>query len=164
MGCGWRVGVVVLVAGVVACTSTIVDPRGPAGLGSDFVQGAVYVLLNDRYLDTPQGWPTPPLVILASPGSYDYGVAPRSMDEYRSDPRRWPKIRGILPAGTRIRLERIEHRTYPGLEDWYEATGLVESGEFQGRKVNLGFISSGVGDTRMYRVNPAELRLESVDQ
>lgn len=52
----------------------------------------------------------------------------------------------------------------PGLEDWYEATGLIESGEFQGRKVNLGFISSGVGDTRMLRVNPAELKLEAVDQ
>jgi len=158
------VGVALLVTAVAACTSTIVDPGGPAGLGSDYAQGAVYVLLNDRYLDTPQGWPTPQLVILASPHSYVFGVAPRSMDEYRSAPGRWPKIRGILPAGTRIRLERIEHRTYPGLEDWYEVTGLIESGEFRGRRVNLGFISSGVGETRMYRVNPDELRLEAVDQ
>jgi len=86
------------------------------------------------------------------------------MDEYWSDPRRWPKIRGILPAGTRIRLERIEHRTFPGLEVWYEATGLIESGEFRGRNVNLVGISSRVGATRMFRVNPADLGLESLYQ
>ena len=152
-----------LVTVVAACSSTVVDPGGPGGLGTDYVKGAVYVLLNDRYLDTPQGWPTPPLVIVASPHSYLYGVAPRSMDEYRSDPGRWPRIRGILPAGTRIRLDRIEHRTYPGLEDWYETTGIIESGEFRGREVNLAFISSRVGDTRMHRLDPAELRLEAVD-
>lgn len=163
-GVAGRVVVALLVAVVAACSSTIVDPRGPGGLGSDYVQGAVYVLLNDRYLDTPQGWPTPPVVILASPSSYDYGVAPRSMGEYRSDLRRWPKIRGILPAGTRIQLERIEHRTYPWIEDWYEATGLIDSGAFRGQAVNLGAISSRVGATRMFRVNPDELRLEAVDR
>ena len=147
-----------------ACASTIVDPGGPSGLGTDYVQGAVYVLLNDRYLDTPQGWPSPPLVVVASPHSYLYGVAPRSMDEYRSDPARWPKIRGILPAGTRVRLDRIEHHRYPGLEDWYEVTGTIESGDFRGREVNLGFISSGVPGSRMYRVNPEELRLEAAGQ
>ena len=153
-----------LVTLLAACASSVVDPSGPGGLGTDYVQGAVYVLLNDRYLDTPQGWPTPLLVIVASPHSYPDGVAPRSMDEYRSSPARWPKIHGILPAGTRVRLDRIEHHRYPGLEDWYEATGTLESGEFRGREVDLGFISSGVPGSRMYRVNPGEFRLESAEQ
>jgi hypothetical protein len=144
-----------------ACSSAVVDLGGPEGLGSDYVQGAVYVLLNDRYLDTPQGWPSQPLVIVASPHSYAYGVAPGSMEEYRAGRSRWPKIRGILPAGTRVRLDRMEHHRYPGLEDWYEATGIVESGPFRGEKVNLGFISSGVSGSRMLRVNPEELRPES---
>lgn len=153
-----------LVAVLAACSSTIVNVGGPGGLGTDYVPGAEYVLLHDRYLDTPQGWPTPPLVVVASPHSYPYGVAPRSIDEYRSSPGRWPKIRGVLPARTRIRLDRIEQRTYPGLEDWYEVTGIVESGEFRGTEVNLGFISSAVSGTRMYRVNPAELRPEADGQ
>jgi len=55
------------------------------------------------------------------------------------------RIRGILRAGMRIQLERIEHRTYPGLEDRYGATGLIASGDFRGRKVNLAAISSRVG-------------------
>ena len=80
------------------------------------------------------------------------------MDAYRADPGRWPKILGILPAGTRVRLDRIERHRYPGLEDWYEAVGTLQDGPFAGRKVNLGFISASVGDSRMLRVNPAELR------
>jgi hypothetical protein len=147
-----------------ACASTIVDPGGPSGLGTDYVQGAVYVLLNDRYLDTPQGWPRAALVVVASPHSYPYGLAPRSMDEYRSDPERWPKIRGIVPAGTRVRLDRIERHRYPGLEDWYEATGTIENGEFRGREANLGFISSGVPGSRMHLVNPEELRRDAAGQ
>ena len=155
---------VALTIAIAACSSTDVVPGGPGGQGTDYVQGAVYSLLNDRYLDTPQGWPTPPLVVVAWPHSYLYGVAPRSMDDYRASPGRWPKILGILPAGTRIRLERVEHRRYPGLEDWYEVTGILESGEFRGREVNLGFISSTVSGTRMPCVNPAELSRESASQ
>jgi hypothetical protein len=153
----------VLVTVLAACSSTVVDLGSSSGMGTDYRQGAVavYVLLHDRYLDTPQGWPTPPLVIVASPHSYDYGEQPQSMDQYRSDPERWPKLRGIVTAGTRIRLDRIEHHRYPGLEDWYEITGTIESGEFQGSKVDLAFISSGVPGSRMWRVNPEELRLES---
>lgn len=98
---------------------------------------------------------------MASPVSYAYGAAPRSMEEYRAGRSRWPKIRGILAAGTRVRLDRIERHRYPGLEDWYEARGVVESGPFRGQEVNLGFISSGVAETRMLRVNPDELRAES---
>ena len=147
-----------------ACANPGAGPGTAAGIGTDYVPGAVYVLLNDRYLDTQQGWPRAQLVIVASPHSYLYGVAPRSMEEYRSNPARWPKIRGILPAGTRIRLDRIEHHQYPGLEDWYVATGTIESGEFRGREVNLGFISSGVPGSRMHGVNPEELRRDGPGQ
>ena len=147
-----------LVTLLAACSSTVVDPGTPAGLGTDYVQGAVYLLLHDRYLDTPQGWPRPPFVIVASPHSYPYGASPRSMDDYRSNPGGWPKIRGILPAGTRIRLDRIERHRYPGLETWYTATGTIESGEFRGVEVNLAFISATVPGSRMHRVNPQELK------
>jgi hypothetical protein len=151
----------VLVTLIGACSSSVVDLGGPDGLGTDYVQGAVYVLLNDRYLDTPQGPPSPPLVVVASPHSYPYGVAPGSLEEYRAGRSRWPKIRGILPAGTCVRLDRIEHHRYPGLDDWYEVRGILESGPFRGQEVNLGFISSGVEGSRMLRVNPDELAPES---
>lgn len=42
-----------LVTLVGACSSSVVDLRSPDGLGTDYVQGAVYVLLHDRYLDVP---------------------------------------------------------------------------------------------------------------
>lgn len=151
----------VLMTAIAACSSTVVDLGSQGGLGTDYRQGEVYVLLYDRYLDSP---PTKRLdVIVPSPLSYDYGMAPRSMDEYRSNPGRWPRIVGILPAGTRIRLDRIEHHRYPGLEDWYEITGTIESGEFLGREVDLAFVSSGVAGSRMWRLNPEELRPESAD-
>lgn len=119
------------------------------------------MLLYDRYLDNP---PTRRLdVIVPSPLSYPYGMTPRSMDEYRSGPGRWPRIVGILPAGTPIGLGRIEHHGYPGLEDWCEITGTIESGEFLGREVDLALVSSGVAGSRMWRLNPEELGPESAD-
>lgn len=153
----------VLVTAIAACSSTVVDLGSESGLGTDYRQGEVYVLLHDRYLDSPQVRASTPLVIVPSPHSYPYGEAPQSMDEYRSNPGRWPKISGILPAGTRIRLDRIEHHQYPGLEDWYEIRGTIESGEFRGREVDLAFVSSGIAGSRMWRVNPEELSLEPAD-
>jgi hypothetical protein len=145
-----------------SCSSRVVDLAGPAGLGTDYVQGAVYELLKDRFLESPSGWSGGPDNIVASPLTYSYEAKPRSVEAYLADPARWPRIHGVLPAGTRVRLERITRRRYPGLEDTYEATGILESGRFSGRRVSLDWISQSVSGTRMPRVDPQELRVHTM--
>lgn len=153
----------VLLLALAGCSSTVVDLSSPDGSGTDYEQDAVYVLRNDRYLDMPQGTPTPAPVIIAVPNSYLPGMAPSTIEEYRANPGRWPRIQGVLPAGTRVRLVGVERHGYPGLEDWFEVSGVIESGEFRGREVNLGFVSSRASGSRIPRVNPEELRREVPD-
>jgi len=156
-----RLSIGLVVMAVAACSTTIVDVSDRADAATEYVPGAIYVTLNDRYLDSRQGWPAGrvPPVIVASPHSYGYPDAPRTTSDYLANPGHWPKILGIVPAGTRIRLKQVEHHKYPGLDDWFEAYGVIETGEFRGREVDLSWISSGVPDSRMLRVNPQELSL-----
>jgi len=148
---------------IAACSSTV-DLSRDGGVATDYVPGSVYVLLHDRYLEY-QGWPTgvgrP--VVVASSVTYLPGTAPSSIEAYQATPSRWPHIVGVLSAGTRLRLQRIERHSYPMLEDWFEVYAVVEEGEFRGRDVDLTRISARVPDSRMLRVDTHELRLMSAD-
>ncbi len=141
-----------------ACSGTpVLDPKDTAA--TDYRPGATYELLRDRFLEH-QGWPpgvAPPEIVAQSVAYPQNG--PASVAEYRAGPGRWPRIVGVLPAGTRVRLEAVVRHRYPMLEDWYQATGVVLDGEFRGRDVELMRISQGVPGSRMLRVDPAELRL-----
>jgi len=150
----WIAALGVLLA---ACTSTS-DLSRAERAATDYVPGAVYVLQHDRYLEyqgSPPGVGRP--AIVASSVIY-FRDGPSSIGEYRAEPARWPRILGVLPAGTRLRFARIERHGYPMLEDWYEACAVVEDGEFRGREVELVRISAGAPDSRMPRIDPQELR------
>jgi hypothetical protein len=149
--------VVALCLLLAACSSTV-DLSRAEQEATDYVPGTVYVLLHDRYLEY-QSWP-PGVgrpVIVANSLLY-FRDGPSSVEEFRAEPSRWPRILGVLPAGTRLRFERIERHSYPMLESWYEACGVVEDGEFRGREVELMWISAGVPDSRMLLVDPQEIR------
>jgi hypothetical protein len=149
---------------LVAACSSIVEQSDGGPEEADYVPGAVYVLLHDRYLEY-LGWPVgigrP--VVVASSVSYVPGTGPSSIEEYQTDPARWSHIAGVLPAGTRLRFQRIERHRYPMLEDWFEAYAVVEDGEFRGRAVDLTRISAQVPNSRMLRSDPGELRLSTAD-
>jgi hypothetical protein len=148
---------------IVACSSTVDLSRG-IGKTTDYVPGAVYELLQDRYLEN-QGWPAGfgrPVVVASSVTDLPQGE-PSSIADYRANPAKWPNFVGVLPAGTQLRLQGIERYRYPGLEDTFPVHAVIASGEFRGREVELSWISAGVPGTRMHRIDPQELRLVSAD-
>lgn len=139
-----------------ACVSSS-DLSNSEAMQTDYVPGARYRLLQDRLLEE-QGWPPGigrPVVVAASLN--DPTVARVTVEAYRADPGRWPRILGILPAGTVFRLERIQRRSYPLLDDWYEVIAAIDDGMLAGRKVDLTRISAPVADSRMLRTDPREL-------
>lgn len=149
---------------LIAACSSIVEQSSVGPEATDYLPGAVYVLLHDRYVEY-LGWPVgigrP--VVVASPVNYVPGTGPSSTEEYQTDPGRWPHIAGVLPAGTRLRFQRIERHRYPMLEHWFEACAVVEDGEFRGRAVDLTRISAQAPNSRMLRSDPGELRLSATD-
>lgn len=140
-----------------ACSSSgALRPREAAA--TDYVVGATYALQHDRFLEL-QGWPpglAPPEIVAESVAYGDAG--PASADQFRDTPARWPRIVGVLPAGTTLRFEALVRHRYPLLEDWYQATATVLDGEFRGREVELLRISRSDPGSRVLRVDTDELR------
>ena len=155
-------GVAALCLLITACHSTVELSRGETE-ATDYVPGAVYVLLQDRYLESRVWPPGVGLPDVVANSIIYYANGPSSIDEFRADPSRWPHILGVLTAGTRLRLQRIVHHRYPGLDDWYTASAVVVDGEFGGRDVELLRISAGVPNSRMLRVDPQELQRITAD-
>lgn len=162
--CRALVGCAAALCLLVAACSSIVEQSDGGPEEADYVPGAVYVLLHDRYLED-LGWPVgigrP--VVVASPVSYVPGTGPSSIEEFEADPARWSHIAGVLAAGARLRFQRIERHRYPMLEDWFEAYAVVEDGVFRGRAVDLSRISAQAANSRMLRSDPGELRLSTGD-
>lgn len=146
-----------VLAGLLAGCTPASDLTRAEALRTDYVPGATYRLLQDRLLEEQGdalglGRLAVVRVSIAYAPKHDVTVA-----TYRAGPRSWPHVLGVLEAGTRLRLVSVRRHSYPGLDDWYEATAKIESGEFAGRKVDISRISASGPDSRLLRTDPLEL-------
>ncbi len=110
----------------------------------------VYELQRDVFLfDVPDRTNGPALVpgmgSAVPPGTLR---GPTGIDEYRSDPKRWLRVTGIVPAGTRLRAETLRGKGNlrdPQATIHYVRGRLLDS-EFRGRLVDLQTLSIYTAD------------------
>jgi hypothetical protein len=77
---------------------------------------------------------------------------PRSIDSYLADPAKWPNIKGIVPAGAKLRVSRILYVQDLNLHDFYYIA-VFHDGPIAGHQVLLNEISlakMGLGKPRFY--------------
>jgi hypothetical protein len=139
-----------LLALLAACSTTRIESVPDEGAARGYRVGMTLTLLQDRLLEPPG---------LLVPWSHHYLQPTVRPADYERDPRAYPKISGVVPAGTTVTVRTIERRTYPGLEAWYEVRAVIDSGAFRGRLVELGWISAHGADGRSPLIDPAELAL-----
>jgi hypothetical protein len=113
-------------------------------------RGAVYQLKQDIFYGT--AYPSRlGLDDLIRPGS-PLSTIPGSTDSYRTDPARWPSIKGVVPTGSRLRVGRILYVQDLNIHDFYYV-GVFDDGPIAGREVLLNEISipkMGLGKPRFY--------------
>jgi hypothetical protein len=140
----------------VACSTTSLKSVPDSAVGPGYRVGMRLELLADRILERPQGTfnPAPPKLTRQASGATPIDVV--RVEDYRRSPGAFPNIIGVLSAGTSLEVTRIERRTYPGLEPWYEVRARVVSGPDAGREVSLDWVSAP-GPGRIPLVDSQEL-------
>jgi pectin methylesterase-like acyl-CoA thioesterase len=138
------------------CTSTSTNVVPDEATGRGYRVGMRLELRSDRLLEASAATlaSAPPALVrqsLRTPG------APVTIDDVRRSAARYPHIVGIVPSGTRLVVTAIEHRTYVGLEAWFEVTARITAGSFAGRTVSLDAISAHGADGRSPLIDPNEL-------
>jgi hypothetical protein len=132
------------------CAST----SGEQAFETDYVVGAIYLTRQDCLIERSGTLSDHLLLRPLQP--------PLSAADYERDPSRWPSARGVLLAGTRLRIARLARREWPGLETVGEVYADIIDGPHAGRTVELSFISRNVQlsapPIRAQWVDPGELQ------
>lgn len=132
----------IVAAGLVtACGTTTVMSVPDTATARGYRVGMQLELRADRMLEQPTGTlnPAPPNLVREPLRAFPRRV---TIEDYRRAPGDFPDIIGVVPAGTRLEVTRIDHRTYPGLEAWYEVRARILSGPYGGRAVALNHVSA----------------------
>ena len=77
---------------------------------------------------------------------------PKSIESYLADPARWPAIKGVVPAGTKLRVSRVLYMADLNMHDFYYV-GVFDDGPISGREVLLNQLSlarTGLGKPHDY--------------
>jgi hypothetical protein len=112
---------------------------------SGYEVGAVYALRADALMeDSAYGWH--PFMDFPShellPGDHPVFPSPAA---YARDPKRWPRVEGIVPAGTRVRFEKLVYHYYFSGDTAFPYARVLD-GPYAGRRVSLRYMSRALGD------------------
>ncbi len=80
------------------------------------------------------------------------GTVPKSIDSYRADPTKWPSVKGVVPAGAKLRVRRIVYMQDLNIHDFYYIASF-DDGPIAGQEVVINDISisnGGLGNPRLY--------------
>lgn len=69
------------------------------------------VLVTDRGLFWVKDEGRPAMLVKVDEQVSVMGLSPGSLERYRAEPQNYPAIVAVIPAGTRVRICKLEHRT-----------------------------------------------------
>jgi hypothetical protein len=75
-----------------------------------------------------------------------------SIDSYLADPTKWPSIKGVVPAGAKLRVRRVMYMQDLNVHDFYYIASF-DDGPIAGQEVVINDISisnGGLGNPRLY--------------
>jgi hypothetical protein len=79
-------------------------------------------------------------------------AVPGSIEAYKADPKKWVPIKGIIPSGTRLKMERVIYNQDINTHEYYYFAVFVD-GPIAGKSILLNSISINKGSGGSY-VNP----------
>jgi hypothetical protein len=119
-------------------------------LWQDYRRGATYELKHDVFYGKAYVNPLD-LDDLIRPG-YGLNTIPTTVEAYVADPARWPAIKGVISAGSRLHVGRVLYIADLNLHDFYYI-GVIDTGPSAGREVllnQLAFAKRSLGKPRDY--------------
>ena len=124
---------------------------------TDYVSGQVYALKRAVLLERSSA--TSPECCLKNPRQI-YPLMD-SITEWQRHPSRWPRVLGVMEAGTRIRIVKIVREDYVALDTRCIVQAEVLDGRFRGRLVSLNWVSKQVEQPKPFAripwVDPEQL-------
>jgi len=126
----------------------------PAEVGSDYVIGRTYALKQDVFIFSADFDYSKVRHELNVPGKNQNG--PRSIEAYRQgDKRKWRSLKGVIEAGTNLRVTRLELLKAPVIGHFIRVEADILNGEFSGTPVGIKFISNNeYAPVRVPRIVP----------
>ena len=138
------------------------DVSSEKQLWNDYRYHGIYKLKNDVFWRIREDVPTPNKSVLVPPKEKTKGIhnllysAPQSISDYQKNQDKWPDIRGIVAAGTRIQCTKLLKYNPLGHESSLYIYAKILDGPYSGKEVEISDLSLTIFDHKsdLYLLSP----------
>ncbi len=138
------------------------DVSSEKQLWNDYRYHGIYKLKVDVFWRIREDVPTPNKSVLVPPREKTKGIynllysAPQSISDYQKDQVKWPDVRGVVAADTRIQCTRLIKYNPVGYESSLYIYARILDGPYSGKEVEISDLSLTTLDPKsdLYLLSP----------